>query len=128
MLLNMGEHDTEAAVSIPSDGVSSNETVRQERKQLDEGKTVKERIYETTLTLRDPTLVSVVADRTECTPESARRHLRWVAEIGIGEPVGEEQPRQFRRNHAYFRWKRANEARRTHSGDKLARHSSRSGS
>jgi hypothetical protein len=116
----MGEHDTESNGGIPSDGVPSDETVRKEREQWDEGKTVKERIYETALTLRDPTPVSVVADRTECTPESARRHLRWFAEIGIVEPVGEGQPAQFQRNHAYFRWKRANEARRTHSGDELA--------
>ena len=116
----MGERDTELDVGIPSNGVPSDETVRQERERWDEGKTVKELIYESALTLREPTPVSVVADRTECTPESARRHLLWFAEIGIVEPVGEGQPTQFQRNRAYFRWKRANEARRTHSGDELA--------
>ncbi|HET7323831.1 MAG TPA: hypothetical protein VFJ06_05820 [Halococcus sp.] len=116
----MSERDAESEVGIPSDGVPSGETVRQEREQWDEGKTVKERIYETALTLREPTTVSVIADRTDCTPESARRHLLWFADIGIIEPVGEGQPAQFQRNPAYFRWKRANEARRAHSGDEIA--------
>jgi predicted ArsR family transcriptional regulator len=116
----MVEPEAESDVGIPPDGVPADEAVRQEREQWDEGKTVKERIYETALTLREPTPVSVVAERTECTPESARRHLLWFAEIGIVEPVGEGQPAQFQRNPAYFRWKRANEARRAHSSDELA--------
>jgi predicted ArsR family transcriptional regulator len=116
----MTEHNPESEVGIPADGMPSDETVRHEREQWDEGKTVKERIYETVLTLREPTPVSAVAERTDCTPESARRHLLWFADIGIVEPVGEGQPAQFQRNPAYFRWKRANEARRAHSSDELA--------
>jgi predicted ArsR family transcriptional regulator len=116
----MPERDAETEGGIPPDGVPSSEAVRQEREQWDEEKTVKERIYETALTLREPTTVSAVADRTRCTPESARRHLLWFADIGIVEPVGEGQPAQFQRNLAYFRWKRANEARRSHSSDELA--------
>ena len=116
----MPDRDSESEIGIPSDGVPSDEAVRQEREHWDEGKTVKERIYETALTLREPTPVSTVAERTDCTPESARRHLHWFADIGIVEPVGEGQPAQFQRNPAYFRWKRANEARRTHSSDELA--------
>lgn len=115
----MSNRDAEPEGGISSDGIPSDETIRQEREQWDEGKTVKERIYETALTLREPTTVSAVADRTDCTPESARRHLLWFAEIGIVEPVGEGQPAQFQRNPAYFRWKRANEARRAHSSDEL---------
>lgn len=116
----MSDRDTETKGGIPPDGVPSSDDVRQEREQWDEGKTVKERIYETALTLREPTTVSAIADRARCTPESARRHLLWFADIGIVEPVGGGQPAQFQRNHAYFRWKRANEARRAHSGDELA--------
>ena len=116
----MHERDTEMEGGIPPDGVPSSEAVRQEREQWDEGKTVKERIYETALTLRESTSVSAVADRARCAPESARRHLLWFADIGIVEPVGEGQPAQFQRNPAYFRWKRANEARRAHSSDELA--------
>lgn len=116
----MSERNPESEVGIPSNGVPSDETVRQEREQWDEGKTVKERLYETALTLREPATVTTVADRADCASESARRHLVWFADIGIVEPIGEGQPAQFQRNHAYFRWKRANEARRAHSGDELA--------
>lgn len=116
----MAERDAETEGGIPPDGTPSSDAVRQEREQWDEGKTVKERIYETALTLHEPTSVAAVADRARCAPESARRHLLWFADIGIVEPVGDGQPAQFQRNHAYFRWKRANEARRAHSGDELA--------
>lgn len=116
----MPEHDVVTDGGIPSSGVPSDEAVHQERKQWDEGKSVKERIYETALTLREPTTVATVADRTECSPESARRHLLWFAEMGIIESIGDGQPAQFQRNPAYFRWKRANEARRSHSPDELA--------
>lgn len=116
----MSERDPGSDVGIPSDGVPSDETVRQERKQWDKGKSVKERIYETALTLREPTPVSAVAEQTDCAPESARRHLHWFADMGIVEPVGTGQPAQFQRNPAYFRWRRANEARRSHSSDELA--------
>lgn len=115
----MSGRDAASDGGIRSNGVPSDETIHQEREQWDEGKSVKERIYETALTLRDPTTVGTVADRTECSPESARRHLHWFAEMGIIESVGDGQPAQFQRNPAYFRWKRANEARRSHSSDEL---------
>ena len=120
LLEDMSRYEAETDGGIPTDGVPSSEAIRREREQWNEGKTVKERVYETALTLRDPTTVATVAKRADCTPESAQRHLNWFAEIGIVEPVGEGQPARFRRNHAYFRWKRADEARRTRSGDELA--------
>lgn len=116
----MPRNNTVADGGIPSDGVPEDDAIRHEREQWDEGKTVKERIYETALTLREPTTVSAVADRAHCTPESARRHLLWFADIGIIESVGEGQPTQFQRSHAYFQWKRANDARRSHSSEELA--------
>lgn len=67
------------------------------------GKPVRERLYETALTLR--------GERTDCATESARRHLRWFAEIGIVGRVGDGQPARYRRNDAYFEWKRANRLR-----------------
>lgn len=113
---------TAADGGMPSDGVPSEDAIRHEHEHWNEGKTVKERVYETALTLREPTSVSAVADRAECTPESARRHLRWFADMGIIETVGEDQPTQFQRSRAYFQWKRANDARRSHSADELAAH------
>jgi hypothetical protein len=87
---------------------------------LDKDKTVKERVYETALTLHEPTTVVTVAQRSRCASESARKHLLWFAEMGIVERVGDGQLARFRRNDAYFRWKRADEARRSFSLTELA--------
>jgi predicted transcriptional regulator len=104
---------------IPDDGVPSTDAIQQEREHWDENKTVKERVYETALTLRDPTTVTEVAQRAQCASESARKHLLWFAEMGIVERVGDGQPARFRRNNAYFRWKRADDARRSLSPAEL---------
>jgi hypothetical protein len=58
--------------------------------------------------------------RTDCATESARRHLHWFAEIGIVERVGDGQPARYRRNDAYFEWKRADRLRRGRSRTELA--------
>jgi len=105
----MAEHVDEG---MPANGLPSTDEIERERDRWDENRTVRERLYETALTLREPTLIAEVADRTDCATESARRHLRWFAEIGIVERTGDGQPARYRRNEAYFEWRRANRLRR----------------
>lgn len=115
----MAEGDASDRGGIPGDGLPPEAVVAEERERWDEGKTVRERIYETVLGLREPTTVSEVAERAACSVESARNHLGWFAEIGIVERAGEGRPARFRRNEAYFRWKRADDLRREHTAAEL---------
>jgi predicted ArsR family transcriptional regulator len=104
---------------MPENGVLTAGAVEAEREQWEEGKTVKERVYESAIVLHEPTTVSAVAERARCAPASARKHLEWFAEMRIVERVDDGQPARFRRNEAYFRWKRADSLRREHTVEEL---------
>ena len=57
----MGKHVNEG---VPANGLPSPGAMEHERDRWDEDETVRERLYETALTLREPTTVATVADRT----------------------------------------------------------------
>lgn len=76
----MKQSNTDSDSGMPADGVPSSEARKRERERWDEGKTVKERVYETALTLDEPMTVAVIAERARSTPESARTYggsRRW---------------------------------------------------
>jgi len=64
-----------------------------------------ERVYRVALQLHEPTRIADIADRAECTPDTARRHCRRLADIGVLETVS-EQPEAYRRNESYFEWRK----------------------
>ena len=66
-----------------------------------------ERVYQTALELYEPTQVSEVAKRADCSKNAARRHLKRLAEIGLLNRVVED-PESFKRNESYFEWRRYN--------------------
>ena len=66
-----------------------------------------ERVYQTALELYEPTQVSKVAERADCSKNAARRHLKRLAEIGLLTRVM-ENPESFKRNESYFEWRRFN--------------------
>ena len=66
-----------------------------------------ERVYRTALELYTPTRVVEVAERAACSKNSARRHLRRLADIGVLTRVT-ENPETFERNESYFEWRRLN--------------------
>lgn len=66
-----------------------------------------ERVYRIALELTDPTRVAEVADRADCSANAARRHLKRLAEIGLLTRVT-ENPATYKRNEAYFKWRRLN--------------------
>ena len=59
-----------------------------------------ERVYRVALQLYDPAGVSEIAERAACAPDTARRHLRRLADIGVVERVS-ESPLTFARNKSY---------------------------
>ncbi|MFH5801644.1 helix-turn-helix domain-containing protein [Haladaptatus sp. CMAA 1911] len=66
-----------------------------------------EQVYRIALELSDPTRVTEIADRADCSANAARRHLKRLAEIGLLTRVT-ENPATFKRNEAYFEWRRLN--------------------
>ncbi|ELZ40583.1 transcriptional regulator [Halorubrum californiense DSM 19288] len=66
-----------------------------------------ERVYRIALQLYDPAGVSAIAERASCAPDTARRHLKRLADIGVVERVS-ASPLTFVRNESYFEWRLRN--------------------
>lgn len=94
------------------------DSVDTERQRWDTDQTVRDRVYETAIQLYESATVEEVAERAHCSDGAAREHLTWFAERGIVEVV-DGRPKQYKRNQAYFDWKRANDLRREHTDTEL---------
>ncbi|WP_228434433.1 DUF7342 family protein [Natrarchaeobaculum aegyptiacum] len=75
-----------------------------------ENLSTRERVYAVAIQLHVPTRVRTVAERADVSPETAREYLRWFAEIGL-VTLEAESPDLFRRNEAYFEWRRVQRLR-----------------
>lgn len=95
------------------------EATRQKRQEWDEGKTTRDRVYETAIQLYDSADAATVAERADCSTDAARQHLEWFADVGIVERHP-GRPTTYRRNESYFDWKRVDELRREYDLADLA--------
>ncbi|MFC6719562.1 transcriptional regulator [Natrialbaceae archaeon GCM10025810] len=78
----------------------------------------KQRVYGAVLHARKPMTAAEVADRADCSEESARTHLSFYADLGI-VIQHEGRPVRYERNDDYFEWRRVNELAREHTVDEL---------
>lgn len=83
-----------------------------------EDEDTKQRVYGAVLHAREPTTAAGIAERADCSAESARAHLSFYADLGIvirheGRPV------RYERNDDYFEWRRVNELAREHTVEEL---------
>lgn len=79
---------------------------------------VEQQIYATILQTREPTAASAIAERVECDPKTARKYLRWFAQLGI-VTEHEGHPTTYERNDSYFEWRRVNDLTADHSHEEL---------
>ena len=83
-----------------------------------EGEDTKQRVYGAVLHARDPTTAAEIAERADCSAESARAHLSFYAELGI-VVRHEGRPVRYERNDDYFEWRRVNDLARDHTVEEL---------
>ena len=83
-----------------------------------EDRDVEQRVYGVVLRTREPTGASAIAERADCDPKTARKYLRWFAELGI-VTEHEGRPRTYERNDAYFEWRRVDRLAAEHSVEEL---------
>ena len=83
-----------------------------------EGEDTKQRVYGAVLHARDPRTAAEIADRADCSTESARTHLSFYADLGI-VVRHEGRPVRYERNDDYFEWRRVNELARENSVEEL---------
>ena len=83
-----------------------------------EGEDTKSRVYGAVLHAREPMSASEIAERADCSDESARTHLSFYADLGI-VVRHEGRPVRYERNDDYFEWRRVSELAREHTVDEL---------
>lgn len=79
-----------------------------------EDRSTLETVYEVALQLYEPTRVGEVAERADVTPETARKYLVFLTEVGVLTRTGDE-PAEFSRNDAYFDWRETEHLRQEHT-------------
>jgi len=68
-------------------------------------RSTKERVYEVVTGLTEPTSVTEIADRANCSPGGARTNLKWLASMGVVDQTSSD-PVLYERNEAYFEFLR----------------------
>jgi hypothetical protein len=81
-------------------------------------RSTKERVYEVVTGLTEPTSVSEIAERADCSPGGARTNLKWLASMGIVDQTSGD-PVLYRRNEAYFDFLRVDRLRKEYSEAEL---------
>lgn len=86
--------------------------------ELFEGASIKERMLDVIVQIREPTKVSTIADRVGCDVETARNYLEWFTELGLvrkhaGRPV------RYIRNESFLRWRRIEQIRTKYSENEI---------
>ncbi len=85
-----------------------------------EDEDTKQRVYGAVLHAREPMTAAEIAERADCSTESARTHLSFYAELGIVIPH-EGRPVRYERNDDYFEWRRVNRLAQDHTVEELQR-------
>jgi DNA-binding transcriptional regulator GbsR (MarR family) len=83
-----------------------------------DGEDTKQRVYGAVLHAREPMTAAEIAERADCSEESARTHLSFYADLGI-VIHHEGRPARYERNDDYFEWRRVNELANVHTVEEL---------
>lgn len=79
---------------------------------------VEQQLYGTVLQVRAPTTAGTIAEKVGCDPKTARKYLRWFAELGIATEH-DGHPTTYERNDSYFEWRRINQLATEYTADEL---------
>lgn len=83
-----------------------------------EDEDTKQRVYGAVLHAREPMAAAEIAERADCSAESARTHLSFYADLGI-VVRHEGRPVRYERNDDYFEWRRVSELARKNTVEEL---------
>jgi len=102
-----------------SDGEQDSGDTGDARTQWRDERTTFQRVYDVMSGLREYAQVSDVAAHADCSTDGARDALRQLVEMGVVETRG-SRPVEYRRNDAYFRWKRIETLASEHTPEELS--------
>jgi DNA-binding transcriptional ArsR family regulator len=62
------------------------------------------RVYDVILGITEPTPYSEIADIADCSPNTAKKHLERLTEMGIVRADRHSRPARYERNDGYLEW------------------------
>ncbi|WP_435158986.1 DUF7342 family protein [Haladaptatus sp. DFWS20] len=83
-----------------------------------ESRTTVEKVYDVLLQLNDPLRVSEIADRAGVAPDTARKYLEILGEMGVAKKIGNE-PVTYGRNDSYLEWRNIDRLQREYTIEEL---------
>lgn len=86
--------------------------------ELVRGDRTRDNFFDAVLGLTTPSTVEEVAERADHGRDAAREYLEWFEGMGVVTRVS-DSPRTYKRNGAYFTWRRAHQLREEYSTEKL---------
>lgn len=79
----------------------------------------RQRVRHVVVGLHEPRSVAEIAEHASCSPNTARKHLNELADLGVVREYSEGGSTRYARNNEYVRWRRANELLNEHSAEQL---------
>lgn len=92
---------------LPFEPDPPDDVLAAERAVRTESQDARARVRSVAVALRDPVTAATVADRADCAPNTARKHLDDLTELGVVRRRDINCGTRFVRNEAYLRWRRA---------------------
>ncbi|WP_435158341.1 DUF7342 family protein [Haladaptatus sp. DFWS20] len=83
-----------------------------------ESRTTVEKVYDVLLQLNDPLRVSEIADRAGVAPDTARKYLEFLREMGVAKKIGDD-PVTYGRNDSYLEWRNIDRLQREYTIEEL---------
>lgn len=97
----------------------SEDALDAEREEWVESHDTRQRVKDVMIGIREPVPASEVAERAQCSPNAARKHLEEFVDLGVVQARTDGGTRRYVRNDEYFRWRRANRLACTKSAEWL---------
>lgn len=89
------------------------------RQRWQEGTDTFGRVYDVALGVTTPTAYTDIAGIADCSPNTAKKHLDRLAEMGIVRADRESRPMRYERNDGYLEWQDANRIARELSVEEI---------
>lgn len=77
------------------------------QRRWQEGTDTFDRVYDVALGITAPTAYTEIAELADCSPNTAKKHLERLAEMGIVRADQDSRPAQYERNNGYLEWQDA---------------------
>ena len=97
----------------------ADDTLNEELESWTQTHDTRHRIKHVMAGLREPKPASYIADRVQCSPKTARKHLEELVDERIASKTEDPQGARYCRNDEYFAWRRAHQLSVDHSEAEL---------